>query len=126
MRDDVTGQYTGLSQRVVLLVLFSLVVISVAIAGLYGLIRYIADRLRKEMGLRKVLGANVRALLGLLSWQLLKPVIWASLLASPISALIMSHWLDGFVARRDVGFGAVASATLMVLLFSERRFWGRF
>jgi len=82
-----------------MLTAFSILAIFIACLGLYGLASFTAERRTKEIGIRKVMGANVFDIVWLLIWQFSKPVIIANLIAWPLSFYAMSLWLEGFVYR---------------------------
>lgn len=68
---------------------FSILAIVIACLGLYGLAAFTTERRTKEIGIRKVMGARVRDIVGLLIWQFSKPVLIANLVAWPIAAFAM-------------------------------------
>ncbi|WJG08833.1 FtsX-like permease family protein [Aliiglaciecola sp. LCG003] len=80
---------------------FSLLAIIIACLGLYGLAAFTTERRTKEIGIRKVMGARVRDIVGLLIWQFSKPVLIANLVAWPIASLAMLNWLENFSYRID-------------------------
>ncbi len=80
---------------------FSLLAVAIAGLGLYGLASFTAERRTKEIGIRKVLGANIVDIVRLLIWQFSKPVLIAILIASPIAAWAMIRWLETFPYRLD-------------------------
>jgi putative ABC transport system permease protein len=90
--------------------------------GLFGLASFTAERRKKEVGIRKVLGASSRAMVGLLSRDFLKLVGLAALVAWPIAYLAMNAWLRGFANRTPIrpgtfifsGLAALAIAFLSV------------
>jgi putative ABC transport system permease protein len=67
--------------------------------GLFGVSLFAAERRKKEIGIRKVLGANVGNLVLLLSKEFIGLVMLAFLIASPIAWWAMSRWLNGFAYR---------------------------
>jgi putative ABC transport system permease protein len=70
--------------------------------GLLGLSMFMAELRTKEIGVRKVLGASVPSIVGLLSKDFLKPVIVAILIASPIAWYGMKNWLQDFAYHTDI------------------------
>jgi len=102
--------------------LFTLLSIFVACLGLFGLSAYTAERRIKEIGLRKVLGASVHGLAGLLSRDFLKLVLVAVCIAFPIAWMTMDNWLQVFAYRIKIewwvfalaGIGALAIALVTV------------
>ena len=85
-----------------------------------GLASFTAEQKRKEIGIRKVLGASITHIVNKLSMSFIKLVAVAFLIASPISYFAMKVWLDDFVYRTDIkvwvfvaaGFAACAIAWL--------------
>ena len=95
---------------------FSLLAIAVASLGLFGLATYAAERRRKEVGVRKVLGAGVTSIVALLSKDFALLVVIAFAIAAPVAYLLMRRWLDSFVYRVDPGFGILALTGGIVLM----------
>ncbi len=75
---------------------FSLLAISIACLGLFGVATFVVERRTKELGIRKVMGAKVKDIVYLLVWQFSKPVFFANLIAWPLSAWLMLNWLQRF------------------------------
>lgn len=73
--------------------------ILIAVFGQYGLAAYSAQSRRREISIRKVLGARVRDILQLFVWQFSKPVFVAMVVAWPIAFYVMTLWLENFVYR---------------------------
>lgn len=99
LTDAIAGQYQAEQGQATMLAAFSGLAILVACLGLFGLASFTAERRTKEIGIRKVMGANVFDIVKLLIWQFSKPVIIANLIAWPLSFYIMLLWLEGFVYR---------------------------
>ena len=76
---------------------FSMLAILIACMGLFGLALHSAQQRTKEIGIRKVLGADAFRLIGLLTVDFLKLVIMALLVATPVAYFLMDKWLQGFV-----------------------------
>lgn len=73
--------------------------ILIAVFGQYGLAAYSAQSRRREISIRKVLGARVRDILQLFIWQFSKPVFLAMVVAWPVAFFAMNAWLENFVYR---------------------------
>jgi len=72
--------------------------------GLFGLAMFTTERRTKEIGIRKVLGASVTDLVGMLTKEIVVLVLIAILLASPIAWYFMNQWLQGFAFRINVSW----------------------
>jgi len=96
--------------------------------GLFGMSMYTILRRTKEIGIRKVLGASVAGITGLLATDFLKLVFVAIVIASPIAYYFMQKWLTDFAYRIDIqwwmfavaALGAVAVASFTVAIQSIR------
>ena len=121
-------QYRSESRFGALFGAFSLFSIFIACLGLFGLAAYTAERRTKEIGIRKVLGASVAGITGLLAKDFLKLVLIAIVIASPVAYYFMNKWLIDFAYHIDIqwwmfalaGFVAVAIAFLTVSFQSVR------
>jgi putative ABC transport system permease protein len=101
--------------------IFSGIAVLLASLGLVGLSTSIRARRTKELGIRKAMGADTGAILKLLLWQFTKPVLWAALLAWPVTGWLMIRWLDGFAYHVDLTpwpFIAAAALALAVALLT--------
>ena len=100
--------------------IFTFLSIFVACLGLFGLSIFTAERRKREIGVRKVLGASVQNVVGLLSREFLILVTIAALIAFPIAWLAMHKWLADFAYRISMGWWmfliAGASAMAIALL----------
>jgi putative ABC transport system permease protein len=77
--------------------------IALACMGLFGLASYAMQERRKEIGVRKTLGASVSGLITLVSREFIVLVLVAAVIAAPIAWNIMRGWLDNFAYRTDLG-----------------------
>jgi len=101
---------------------FGLLAIFISCLGLFGLAAHAAQRRTKEIGVRKVLGASVGSITGLLAKDFLSLVLVAIVCATPLAWYLMNAWLADFAYRIDVqwwlfalaGTGALAIAFLTV------------
>ena len=98
--------------------IFRLLSIVVACLGLFGLSVYTAERRRKEIGVRKVLGASVQNVVTLLSKEFVKLICISALIAFPIAWWSMNKWLQGFAYRVDINWWVFVVATLLALLIA--------
>lgn len=83
--------------------IFTLVALSIACLGLIGLASFISEQKRKEIGIRKVLGADFQSIIVLLVRDFLKCIAVAAVIAWPIGYFVMEKWLQNFVYRTSIG-----------------------
>lgn len=83
---------------------FASLAVIVACLGLFALASFTAEQRTKEIGIRKVLGASISGLVGLLSKEFLKLVVLANAIAWPVIYYVMDRWLDGFAYRISISF----------------------
>lgn len=101
---------------------FSIVAIVISCLGLFGLASFMAEHRIKEVGIRKVLGASVSNLIGLLSKDFAVLVLVASLISIPIAYRVLDNWLDSYEIRTQLywwifaiaGIGTLAITLLTV------------
>ncbi len=97
--------------------LFAGLAIFISCLGLFGLATYMAEQRRKEIGIRKVLGATVASIAALISADFIKLVGIAVVIATPIAWYAMNVWLQGFNYRIDItGWVFLAAGLLAVLI----------
>jgi len=98
----------------------SLTVLSITIAclGLFGLIVFYLDQKRKEIGLRKINGAREYEILVMLNKNITGWVITAFVLALPVSFFTMQKWLQNFAYRTELSWWIFVLAGLLVLLIA--------
>jgi putative ABC transport system permease protein len=97
---------------------FSVLSILIACLGLFGLSSYQAERRRKEIGIRKVLGASLPEILRLLLTSFLTLLAVACLVALPVAWLLMHRWLEEFAYRVNVDVLILLAGTGLVLLLT--------
>jgi putative ABC transport system permease protein len=97
---------------------FSVIAILVGCLGLFGLASFIAEQKTKEIGIRKVLGASVAGIIGLLSKDFVRLVLVASVIAWPIAYFAMQRWLQGFAYRIDIGLATFFFAGVLALVIA--------
>ena len=93
------NQYQTEQKQGNLLLIFTILAISIACLGLFGLVTFTAEQRVKEIGIRKVLGASISNIVTLLSRELILLVLLATVIASPIAWYAMSKWLQNFQYR---------------------------
>ena len=95
---------------------FTFLAILVACLGLYGMASFMGEQRFKEIGIRKTLGASVTGIILLLSKEITRLILLATVITIPLSYFVMQKWLQGFAYRIDLDPGIFVIATLWVLL----------
>jgi ABC-type antimicrobial peptide transport system permease subunit len=98
--------------------LFAILAVVISCLGLFGLSAFAAEQRTKEVGIRKVLGATVTGIVSLFSKDFSKLVIFAFLLAAPMTWWIMNQWLQQFTYRVEVEWWMFASTGGLVILLT--------
>jgi ABC-type antimicrobial peptide transport system permease subunit len=101
-----------------LVLLFSCLSILISALGLFGLAAFVAEQRRKEIGIRKVMGAAVAQIIFMLSKEFLLLVKISVIIASPIGYWIISKWLENFTYKIGVSWWIFVVAGSIVLLIS--------
>jgi putative ABC transport system permease protein len=122
------NQYQTEQKQGNLLLIFTILAISIACLGLFGLVTFTAEQRVKEIGIRKVLGASVSNIVTLLSKDLITLVLLATVISAPIAWFAMNKWLQSFAYRVDMhwwvfiaaGFVAILIAFLIVSIRSVK------
>jgi len=100
---------------------FTTIAILISCLGLFGLAAFSAEQRVKEIGVRKVLGASVFSIVGLLSKDFLKLVGIAIIIASPVAWYIMNKWLMDFAYKPPISwivFLITAAIAFFIALFT--------
>lgn len=101
---------------------FTTIAIFISCLGLFGLSIYSAERRKKEVGIRKVLGASTTEIVTLFTKEFLKWVLLANIIAWPAAYLFTENWLNDFAYRIDVGItqfllaGSIAIAIALITI----------
>lgn len=95
--------------------IFTLLAIGIAAMGLFGLTSYACIQRRKEIGIRKVNGANVKEILILLNKDFVKWVFLAFVLAVPLSWYVMHQWLENFAYKTPINWWVYVLAGVVAL-----------
>ena len=97
---------------------FTLMAIVISSLGLFGLAAFSAEQRNKEISIRKVLGASVSGIIGLLSKDFLKLVLVAIVIAVPIAWWTMDKWLQAFAYRVGISWWMFALAGVLAILIA--------
>lgn len=107
---------------------FTILAILISCLGLFGLISYVVEQKKKEIGVRKVLGASIASVLQLLTKDFVKLVGAAFLIGAPIAYYFMQKWLEDFTYRIEIQWwlfalagGFAMTITLLAIGFQSLR-----
>ncbi|HEY5825678.1 MAG TPA: ABC transporter permease [Cyclobacteriaceae bacterium] len=117
----IEAQYKTESRLFDLFKIFSALAMLISCLGLWGLVAFAAEQRVKEIGIRKVLGASVPNLVGLLTKDFIILVAIAIVIASPLAYWGMHSWLKEFAFRIDIGwmvFAVSAAAALLIAVLT--------
>ncbi len=118
MEDNLSQLYEQESQLSELLSYFNLVAVCLAGLGIIGITLFMTISRKKEIGIRKVLGASVLSIIQLATKEYLVMVGVAFLVAIPISFYTVQTWLDNFAYRIDINPLVFAGVGLLTLVFA--------
>jgi len=118
MDADFDALYRSEQRMGQLSILFSALAIAIACLGLFGLAAYAAERRTKEIGIRKVLGANVTGIIALLSSDFLRLIVIAIVIATPLAWFAANRWLQNFAYRTTINWSLFVVAGGLVLLIA--------
>ncbi|MCB2408834.1 ABC transporter permease [Hymenobacter lucidus] len=114
--EDYQAQYASERRVGVLARYFAGLAILISCLGLFGLTAFTAERRRREIGIRKVLGASEASIVYLLSRDLTRLVLVAIVVALPISYWVVQQWLNGFEYRIALRLWYFAGAGVLALV----------
>jgi putative ABC transport system permease protein len=107
--------YKAESKLSTMLAVFTGIAILIACLGLFGLAAFSVETRRKEIGIRKVLGAGVSGILFLLSRDFLRLVLISNLLAFPVAWYFLDSWIKDYAVRIPIGWVWFAVSGLLAL-----------
>ena len=118
MDDEFNELYAPEQRTGQLFITFAVLAILIGCLGLFGLVTYAAEQRTKEIGIRKVLGASVGNIAGMISKDFLKLVVISWLIAFPVAWYAMNKWLQDFAYRVSISWWVFAGAGLFALIIA--------
>jgi predicted permease len=115
---DFQALYEAEKRVAILSRFFAGLAILISCLGLFGLAAFTAERRRKEIGIRKVLGSSQMRIVYLLSGEFTRMVLISIIIALPLSYLLLSSWLDSFALKIDLEPWYFIGAGLIALLIA--------
>jgi len=97
---------------------FAVITILISCLGLFGLVTYTAESKVKEIGVRKVLGANVGQIVNMLSKEFLQLIIISAVIAFPAAWLGLTRFLQGYAYQTDLSWWAFALAGIITFVIA--------
>ncbi|MBN1301893.1 MAG: ABC transporter permease [Melioribacteraceae bacterium] len=97
---------------------FSVLAVIIACLGLFGMAAYTTEQRKKEIGIRKVLGANSLTILLLLSKEFSKWILISNFIAFPVSYLLMNKWLQNFEYKTEINLWIFIISGLIALIIA--------
>jgi putative ABC transport system permease protein len=118
IEDEIAKQYGNEQKMEGIFYGFALLSLVIACLGLFGLSTFVVERKTKEIGIRKVLGANVSGIVGLLSKDFLKLVLISILIATPLAWYFMNNWLQDFAYRVHIEWWVFIAAGIIAVFIA--------
>jgi putative ABC transport system permease protein len=118
LTDRFNRQFEADEKRGLIFTIFTVLAILIACLGLFGLASYMVEQRTKEIGIRKVFGADEKTVLGLISRDFLLLVAIGIVLAIPVAYLFMSKWLVNYVYRTNIGSTVLIVAALLTIIIT--------
>lgn len=121
--DDLQRQYSADERTSRIITYFAAIAMVICSLGLYGLSSFMAERRLKEIGVRKVMGASVTQIVGMMSREFVKLVLLAFVVAAPLAWYAMNKWLQGFEYKTPLdvslfGYAGLAAVAIALLTIS--------
>jgi putative ABC transport system permease protein len=120
--DSLNHLYASESKLNQILVAFTFIAFFVSCLGLIGLAMFTTEQRKKEIGIRKVVGASITQVGKLLSYDFTKLVIIAFLIATPVSYYVMTKWLENYAYKTNISWwifvvaGLISYITAMIAI----------
>ena len=113
--DQLSGIYSGIVDVVSIIGFMAFIAVLIACLGMLGMSIYTSERRVKEVGIRKVLGAESMGIALLLSHSFLKILAVTLMIGGPISFFLNNFWLQHLPNHVDFGFGTILLSSLILL-----------
>jgi putative ABC transport system permease protein len=103
LNENIKKLYSEEARISTMLTISTVIALIISCLGLYGLSIYVAERKTKEIGIRKVVGASVQSIVGMLSKEYVRLIIISFVIAIPLGYYAMDKWLQDFAYRINPG-----------------------
>lgn len=116
--DEYQKKFADEKQTASLAALFAALTIFISCLGLFGLAAFMAENRRKEIGIRKLLGASVQTIVQMLSKEFVVLIAISILIATPTGWWAMNKWLQNYNYRIEIGWQVFVFAGLIAILIA--------
>jgi putative ABC transport system permease protein len=110
--------YEADEKRGQIFVTLSAIIVLIACLGLFALVSYSIESRMKEIGIRKVLGASIESIVGLISREFLMLIVIAGAIGIPLSYYMMQRWLEDFAYHIPMSVSIFATAALIAIVIA--------
>jgi putative ABC transport system permease protein len=111
-------QFEADEKRGLIFTMFTILTILIACLGLFGLASYMVEQRTREIGIRKVFGANEGVVVRLISKDFLILVAISIIIAVPVAYYFMSNWLKNYVYRTKIGMLLLVCAAILTIIIT--------
>jgi len=118
VKESIERQYQPEQQTGRLFGVFSGLAVLISCLGLLGLAAHTAERKTREIGIRKVFGASIARIVGLLSKEFSKGILLANLIAWPVAYVVMTAWLQSFAYRVGLSWWMFAGPSMLAIVIA--------
>jgi putative ABC transport system permease protein len=118
LTDRFNMQFDADEKRGLIFTLFTVLAILISCLGLFGLASYTVEQKTKEIGIRKVFGADESIILQLVARDFLILVTAGIIIAVPVAYYFMNNWLENYVYRTSIGIMLLLMASLLTILIT--------
>ncbi|KAB2847263.1 MAG: FtsX-like permease family protein [Melioribacteraceae bacterium] len=118
LNNDFEALYASEEQLGEIFGVFAFLAVFIACLGLFGLASFAAEQKTKEIGIRKVLGATVTNIVSRFTFEFVKLILIANIIAWPLAYYAMNTWLDTFAYKTDLALSTFISAGFIALIIA--------
>jgi putative ABC transport system permease protein len=118
LENDLMDLYSQEMRTGRIFTIFSVLAIFIACLGLLGMASFTAEKRTKEIGIRKAMGAPVSSIYTLLTKEIVYLVVFATIIAWPLTWYVMNNWLDNFAYRIDPGLMTFVLSTIIAFIIA--------
>jgi putative ABC transport system permease protein len=118
LKENLKILYTEEARTSTILTISTTIALLISCLGLYGLSVYVAERKTKEIGIRKVVGASIESIVGMLSKEYIKLILISFVISVPLGYYFMNKWLEGFAYKITPGISVFIISGLVSFLIA--------